>query len=116
MGVVGDYLKGLPADQRKALQAMCDVIVASAPPVTERIYYGVPNYFVGDDPLVAFAAAKRHLSLYPHGSRVIRELSKDLEGFSTSKGTIRFTPEHPLPEALILKIVARRLEILDEDS
>jgi uncharacterized protein YdhG (YjbR/CyaY superfamily) len=42
-------------------------------------------------------------------------LSKDLEGFSTSKGTIRFTPEHPLPEALIGKIVALRLQILAEN-
>ncbi len=115
MGVVDDYLKGLPAEQRKALQAMCDVIVDAAPPLTEKTYYGVPNYFLGDDPLVAFVAAKNHLSLFPHGSQIIRELSKDLEGFSTSKGTIRFTPEHPLPEALIGKIVALRLQILAEN-
>ena len=114
MGVVGDYLKGLPADQREALQKMCDVIVDAAPPLTERTYYGVPNYFLGDDPLVAFVAAKNHLSLFPHGSQIIREMSGELEDFSTSKGTIRFTPEHPLPDELIRKIVARRIEILAE--
>jgi uncharacterized protein YdhG (YjbR/CyaY superfamily) len=114
MGVVGDYLKGLSADKREALEKMCDVIVDAAPPLTERTYYGVPNYFVGDDPLVAFVAAKNHLSLFPHGSQIIREMGRELEDFSTSKGTIRFTPEHPLPEALIRKIVARRLEILAE--
>ena len=115
MGVVDDYLKGLPADQREALQAMCDVIVDAAPPLSEKTYYGVPNYFLGDDPLVAFVAAKNHLSLFPHGSQIIRQMSGELEDFSTSKGTIRFTPEHPLPEALIGKIVALRLQILAEN-
>lgn len=114
MGVVADYLKGLPDDQREALQQMCDVVVEAAPPLSERIYYGVPNYFLGEDPLVAFVAAKKHLSLFPHGSQIIREMSDELESFSTSKGTIRFTPEHPLPDGLIRKIVARRIEILSE--
>ncbi len=114
MGVVGDYLKGLPADQRETLQKMCDVIVDAAPPLSEKTYYGVPNYFLGDDPLVAFVAAKNHLSLFPHGSQIIREMSDQLEPFSTSKGTIRFTPEEPLPDELIRKIVARRIEILAE--
>jgi uncharacterized protein YdhG (YjbR/CyaY superfamily) len=114
MGVVGDYLKGLPADQREALQKMCDVIVDAAPPLSEKTYYGVPNYFLGDDPLVAFVAAKNHLSLFPHGSQIIREMSDQLEPFSTSKGTIRFTPDEPLPDELVRKIVARRIEILAE--
>ncbi len=114
MGVVDDYLKGLPADQRETLQKMCDVIVDAAPPLTEKTYYGVPNYFLGDDPLVAFVAAKNHLSLFPHGSQIIREMSDELEPFSTSKGTIRFTPEHPLPDGLIEKIISRRIEILTE--
>lgn len=114
MGVVGDYLKGLPADQREALQKMCDVIVDAAPPLSEKTYYGVPNYFLGDDPLVAFVAAKNHLSLFPHGSQIIREMSDELEPFSTSKGTIRFTPDEPLPDELVRKIVARRIEILAE--
>lgn len=114
MGVVADYLKGLPDDQREALQQMCDVIVDAAPPLSEKTYYGVPNYFLGDDPLVAFVAAKNHLSLFPHGSQIIREMSDELESVSTSKGTIRFTPEEPLPHDLIRRIIARRIEILSE--
>ena len=115
MGVVDEYLRGLPEDQRRALREMCDVITAAAPPLTEKTYYGVPNYFLGDDPLVAFVAAKNHLSLFPHGSQIIREMSRELEPFSTSKGTIRFTPEQPLPDDLIRRIVARRIEILGEE-
>ena len=112
MGVVDDYLSDLPRDQREALQRMCDVIVEAAPPLSEKTYYGVPNYFLGDHPLIAFAAAKEHLSLYPHGSQIIQELSEELKAFSTSRGTIRFTPDHPLPDELIRKIIARRIEIL----
>lgn len=115
MGLVDDYLAGLPEDQREALRRMCDVIVDAAPPLSERTYYGVPNYFLGEDPLVAFVAAKNHLSLFPHGSQIIREMSDELEPFNTSKGTIRFTPEQPLPDELIEKIVARRIEILAEN-
>ena len=115
MGVVDDYLSGLPQDQRDVLRKMCDLIVESSPPLSEKTYYGVPNYFIGDDPLVAFVAAKNHLSLFPHGSQIIREMSEELEPFSTSKGTIRFTPEHPLPDDLIRRIIARRIEILSQD-
>jgi uncharacterized protein YdhG (YjbR/CyaY superfamily) len=35
---------------------------------------------------------------------------KELEPYETSKGTIRFTPEHPLPAPLVRKLVQARID------
>ena len=35
---------------------------------------------------------------------------EELEGYDTSKGTIRFQAEAPLPEALIRKLILARLK------
>jgi uncharacterized protein YdhG (YjbR/CyaY superfamily) len=60
--------------------------------------------------LVGYAAFKDHCSLFPTGSGAIARFAKELKGFSTSKGTIRFSPEEPLPDGLIRKIVRARVK------
>jgi uncharacterized protein YdhG (YjbR/CyaY superfamily) len=57
--------------------------------------------------LVWFGAARTHCAFYPGG--LVQQFAADLADFETSKGTIRFQPDHPLPAALIRKIVKARI-------
>ena len=91
------YLAALPADQRAALEDLADAIEAAAPDAERGISYGAPAYRLGGRPLAGFSAARAHLSYLPFSPAVITSLAGELEGWQTSKGAVRFTPDHPLP-------------------
>ena len=59
--------------------------------------------------LVGFGAAAKHCSFYPMSSSIIKKFRNELKDFNTSKGTIRFQPNHPLPPALVRKLVKARI-------
>jgi uncharacterized protein YdhG (YjbR/CyaY superfamily) len=103
------YLARLDEDQRGALQSLRATIRNAAPKAEECISYGLPA-FKQDGVLVAFGASAKHLSLFPMNGTTVGDFKKDLAGFSTSKGTIRFTPAKPLPASLVRKIVKARLK------
>ncbi|WP_311380514.1 hypothetical protein [Arthrobacter sp. ISL-69] len=64
-------------------------------------------------PLLGVVAAAKHLSIFPFPPAVVDAVANRLEGYSLSKGTIRFTPDHPVPEDVLEEIVRlRRAEIL----
>ncbi|MEN3974004.1 DUF1801 domain-containing protein [Emcibacter sp. SYSU 3D8] len=105
---VDDYLAAVPEPARSALQSLRTVIRAAVPDATEHISYGMPSYKLGR-PLVSFAAFTHHCSLFGMSSRVFDRLAAELQGWRTSKGTIRFTPDRPLPQALVRRIIAERL-------
>jgi uncharacterized protein YdhG (YjbR/CyaY superfamily) len=109
MSGVDDYLAALPPDQREALEHVRATIRAAAPDATEAISYGMPAFKQDGRGLVGYAAFKVHCSLFPMSSTVIADLAGELAGYVTSKGTIRFTPGEPLPDALITRIVHARL-------
>jgi uncharacterized protein YdhG (YjbR/CyaY superfamily) len=75
---------------------------------TEVISYDIPM-FKYNGMLVGYAAFKDHCSLFPTGSGVER-FAKELKGYSTNKGTIRFAADSPLPDALLKKIVRARVK------
>lgn len=110
---IDDYLAPLPAAQRAALQKLRAAIHATAPGLVECIKYGVPTFCRNDKNLVHLGAAKGHCSFYP-GPNPIELFADELAGYSTSKGTIRFAAERPLPIALVRKIV--RARIAEQDA
>ena len=101
-----EYLKAVSADKRAALERLRKNIKAAAPEAEECISYGVPAFRLNGKFLVAYAAAKNHCAFYP-GS-VIGKL-KELKDHDTSKGTVRFPPDKPLPAALVRKLVKLRI-------
>ena len=109
MSAVDDHLAKVAPDQRAALEHLRATIRAAAPDATEAISYGIPAFKQDGRGLVAYAAFKAHCSLFPMSSAVIAELADELSGFTTSKGTIRFTTDAPLPDALVTRIVQARL-------
>ena len=69
----------------------------------------MPALKVSGKPLIGFIAAKRHLSLFPFSPAVVEHVRDRLDGFELSKGTIRFSVDHPLPDDVIREVVAARL-------
>lgn len=103
------YLLSLPADVRAALQKLRKTIAAAAPDAVEGFSYGLPAFRLGGRPVVCYAASKNHCSFYPMSPAVIQAHAIDLKRYETSKGTIRFTVERPLPATLVRKLVKARL-------
>ena len=68
----------------------------------------MPAIRIGGKPVVYYAAAKAHYSLFPMSGAVMKAFAADLKAFDTSKGTIRFPLESPLPAGLVRRIVKAR--------
>jgi uncharacterized protein YdhG (YjbR/CyaY superfamily) len=110
---VDGFLAGLPEDQRQALEALRRTIAAAAPGAVEGIGYGVPAFKYRGRPLVSFGAGKSHCSFYVQSPAVMDAHRDELAGLDTSKGTIRFAPDEPLPAALVTKLVRARIAETD---
>lgn len=107
---VGAYLAGLDPKNRAALQRVRRAVLAAAPDAKETWSYGVPAYKVGGKGVAGFKAFKRHLSFFPMSGTIVDRFRTELRSYRTSKGTIQFTPENPLPSALVKRLVGARLE------
>jgi uncharacterized protein YdhG (YjbR/CyaY superfamily) len=106
---VDEYLASVPEPARSTLKHIRSVIRAVVPAgATEVISYGMPM-FKYNGMLVAYAAFKKHCSLFPTGSGVLDQFEEELKGYRTSKGTIQFPADKPLPDALVWKIVRARV-------
>ena len=103
-----EYLAGVPEPARTTLKRIRAAIRSAAPPeAKETISYGIPAIKY-NGVLVWFAAFSDHCSLFPTAS-VIQKFKSDLKRYSTSKGTIKFPTDKPLPAALIRKMVRARV-------
>jgi uncharacterized protein YdhG (YjbR/CyaY superfamily) len=106
-------LAALPEPERTALEALRRVIAAAAPEAVEAIGYGVPAFKYRGRPLVSFAAARNHCSFFVQSPAVMEAHRDELAGFDTAKGTVRFTPDGPIPDGLVTKLVRARVAETD---
>lgn len=102
------YLATLPDEQRAALQALRDVIRAYLPDAVECMSYAMPGFRQGKM-VAGYAAFAKHCGFYPHSGSVIPLIATDLTDWKTSKSGVLFTPDTPLPAALVHKILDLRL-------
>ncbi|HTY10948.1 MAG TPA: DUF1801 domain-containing protein [Bacteroidota bacterium] len=106
---VDEYLSSLSGEARKTLSKLRATIRSAAPGATEGISYQIPTFFYYGG-LVAYAAFKNHCSFFPMSSSLLEKFKKDIAKFDTSKGTIRFPVDKPLPASLVIKIVKDRVK------
>jgi uncharacterized protein YdhG (YjbR/CyaY superfamily) len=105
---VDEYLAGVPKEVRATLEKLRRTIKAAAPMAAEVISYQMPMY-KHHGMVVGFAAFKDHCSIFP-GSAVMDAYKDELKHYDTSKGTIRFPANKPLPAALVKKLVRARIK------
>ena len=107
---VDEYLANLPEPARSTLTHIRAVIKSVVPKeTTEVISYRIPM-FKYNGMLVGYATFAKHCSLFPTGSGVIEMFAKELKGYKTSRGTIQFPSDKPLPDTLLKKIVKQRVK------
>jgi uncharacterized protein YdhG (YjbR/CyaY superfamily) len=105
---IDEYLAPLSVEKRAALQKLRKAIKAAAPKAEECISYQIPAFRLGGKMLVAFGAAANHCAFYA-GALPVKVHKAALEDYDTTKGTVRFPPDHPLPATLVRKLVKTRV-------
>ena len=105
---IDEYLAALSDDKRAALAKLRKVIRAAAPKAEECISYQIAA-FRQNGMLVGFGATAKHCAFYLMSASTVAAHKDELEGYDTSKGTIRFQADKPLPAALVRKLVKARI-------
>jgi uncharacterized protein YdhG (YjbR/CyaY superfamily) len=105
-----EYLAAVPEPQRGALEKLRRQIKQAAPESEEIITYQMPGFRAYGRPLVSYAAFKDHCSFFPMGTTVLEGFRDEVKPYHSGASTLQFTPEKPLPGALVKKIVKARLE------
>ena len=106
---IDEYLEALSDDKRAALEKLRKTIKAAAPKVQECISYGLAAFRLNGSPLVAMGATANHCAFYLMSSSTVEAHQDVLKDYDTSKGTIRFQADEPLPVALVRKLVKARI-------
>src|SRR6266436_666029 len=106
---IDEYLASVNANHRDALQKLRKAIHAMARNAEECISYGIPAFRLNGRSLVFFGAWANHCALYPGSSNTLKKFRNELRNFQTSKGTLRFSPDKPVPVALVKKLLKARI-------
>jgi uncharacterized protein YdhG (YjbR/CyaY superfamily) len=109
---IDSYLAGLDEPKRGTLERLRTSIMTVVPDADQCISYGTPAFKVRGKAVAGFAAFKNHLSYLPHSGSVLDQLGDDLAGYETSKGSLRFAIDDPLPDRLVRELITVRLREL----
>jgi uncharacterized protein YdhG (YjbR/CyaY superfamily) len=105
---IDEYLAPLSNEQRAALEKLRRAIKSAVPKAEECISYQIPAFRLGGRMLVAFGAWANHCAFYA-GVHPVEAHKDELKAYDTSKGTIRFQADRPLPATLVRKLVKTRI-------
>lgn len=105
---IDEYLATVSEPERGALEKLRQTIRAAAPRAEECISYGIPA-FRQDGMVAGFSASKKHCSFFLFDGSTVEAFQEELKAYDTSKGTIRFTVEKPLPAALVRRLLKFRI-------
>lgn len=106
---VAEHLDSLSPEIRVAVEKLRAKILELVPEGVESISYGIPTVKMRGRGIVHYAGFKSHCSFFPGGA-IVDRYADELKGYKTSKGTVQFTPDHPIPDSLIEKIILDRIE------
>jgi len=106
--------KSFPTEQAKALQIVREQICELLPGAEEEIKYGIPTWTSQGIGIIGLDGFKKHNSVFPYGGNLGAELKTALSKYETTKGSIHFEIDKVFPKALLKKIIARKIEIINE--
>ena len=106
---IEEYIAQYPPDVRAILAQVRETIRREAPTASEKISYGLPTFYEGEN-IIHFGAARKHIGLYP-GADGVAAFADRLTEYATSKGAIQFPLNRPIPYALIAEIAAYRVKM-----
>ncbi len=104
---IDEYIRSFPKEIQDRLRKVRDTVRKAAPEAQEEISYRMPTFHLNGN-LVHFAAHSRHIGFYPTPSG-IAEFAKELSRYESSRGSVQFPFDQPLPLDLIRKIVEFRV-------
>jgi uncharacterized protein YdhG (YjbR/CyaY superfamily) len=107
------YFASTPPKARAALKKVRAAIRSAAPRAEEAFSYRIPAFKLNGRSLVWYAAFKNHCSLFPMTGAIRRKLAKQLQGYVTSKGTVRLPLAKPIPVGLVKKLIKARMAEMD---
>jgi len=113
MGAVDEYFATLDEAARSAYERIRDVALAEVPGAEQGFSYGMAALKYEGKPLLGFRAAKEHLSVFPFSPAAVEAVKGRLESDWVSKGTIRFSSDHPLPDSVVVDLVRSRVAEID---
>lgn len=109
MGSVDDAVAALPSPSREAVARVVEIARRVAPDATDGTSYGLPALKVSGKGLVGFSVAAQHLSVVPFSATAVDAVRDELDPSAVSKGMVRFTPDAPLPDDVVERLVRARL-------
>lgn len=105
---IDEYLSRVPEPGRSTLAALRATILALEPDVEQGLSYGHPAFKLGGKTIAGFAAHKAHLGYMPHSGTVVSALGSLLDGFETTKGSVKFPLDKPLPDDVVAALLTAR--------
>jgi uncharacterized protein YdhG (YjbR/CyaY superfamily) len=112
-GPLSAYLAELDPSVAAVLGAIVERAGALVAHVEQGATYGMPGLVYRGRPLLSVRATREHLGYYPFSEAVVASVAGDLAGYSLSKGTVRFSVEHPLPAGIIDRMILGRRDEID---
>lgn len=113
MSSFDDYLASVPEPQKAELVRIRQFVRRTVPDAEEATSYGMPAFKYKQRPLLGFRASKNHLSVFPFSPAAVDSAREALEGFDISKGTVRFTPDKPIPDSALKQLLRHRLREIE---
>ena len=110
------YLAAQPPATRAVLKKLRESILSAAPGSVEGFSYRIPAVKLDGKALVWYAGFKHHVGIYPIGDAIKRKYAANLDGYETSKGTVRFPLSKELPVGLVKRLVRARVDELRGQS
>jgi uncharacterized protein YdhG (YjbR/CyaY superfamily) len=106
---IDEYLAALSEDKRAALERLRKTIRSIVPKAEEGISYGLPAFRLDGRPLVYMGAGKNHCAFYPGSGSTVTDHRVLLKDYETTKGSVHFQPDNPLPATLVRKLIKARI-------
>jgi uncharacterized protein YdhG (YjbR/CyaY superfamily) len=106
---IDEYLAEVTRSSRALLQKLRKTIRSIVPEVEECISYSMPAFRYRGRILAGFSATSTGCSYYPFSGTTLKTLAGDIEGYSKTKSALHFSPDKPLPVALVRKLLKARI-------